>query len=945
MLGIPENEYSIEDEQTPFASYLNTLWDILNQETALQDLKRKQRFLRKEVFKSITTDTALELIFLNLYYVSSLSVEEILSLNRNDFQTEEIQLSQFNRTYAMTPDLKDLASHLSLLDLKNERLFGGRSVEWAKQIIAKYPNINLDQEVSLYATVQKQSDFAVIPTTLKLKALPNYRGKGVTIAFIDSGFYPHPDLTQPYNRILAYYDVTEPNATLYDFSEASDQSWHGMQTSVSCAGNGFLSKGLYRGIASDANVVLIKVSGRRGTSTQNIVEGFNWAVRNKDKYNIKILNISMGSSQDISFTESEIDRAAELAVHAGITVVAAAGNNPSMPTTPPGNSPSVITVGGTDDQNQLSLEKIQMYWSSFGRTVDGYFKPEIVAPGIWVAAPILPNTQVYHEAVCLYDLKRTPDNELRRKVREASKRFSFLKEAARKPIENIREVIEQRIRQQKLIAQYYQHVDGTSFSSPITCSVIAQMLEIRPELTPREIKEILLETAIPLKSTDSARQGRGMINPPAVIRRVQESFHLKITPTDLLSVNKFPKIEDNSAKFIFKTERTDIEEIALAGDFNGWSLKRHKMEWDEQEKQWFIELFFPMRGTYHYKFVINQKEWFNDPDNGWKEPDGYSGYNNTFQISQSRKMKKLMTMIDDILVSVPRKQHDEPRRAKAVKHLDRLLQLPTSHTNYYIRHYFISRLTKVLQGCRRHFPKRRDAILWQLYNQGYIFQVKGLNIGFDIVTTQNVFNLYWSIPEQLIQSLAEALDMLFVSHRHPDHMDLNLIERMVRLEKLVVAPKEILHLLPRRVVGMEGNEERQLVSPMNRHIRLNVYAHRGRHVQDNNRFISHRNYEIETETGFCLLHTGDHDYSEFLKHISDIDILIFKYGHIHPAISDSEAVGKLLKTFRTRMFIPSGFNEIGNHLESSSYEAAREVFAHYPVPYRILTWGESLVLH
>jgi serine protease AprX len=114
-------------------------------------------------------------------------------------------------------------------------------------------------------------------------------------------------------------------------------------------------------------VVLIKVCSPQGTSTQDIVEGFQWAVQNRDKYNIRILNVSLGSHQDISFRESEIDRAAELAVHAGITVVAAAGNDPHRPTTPPGNSPSVITVGGTDDQNQLNMEKIQMYWSSFGR--------------------------------------------------------------------------------------------------------------------------------------------------------------------------------------------------------------------------------------------------------------------------------------------------------------------------------------------------------------------------------------------------------------------------------------------------------------------------------------------------------------------------------------------------------------------------------------------------
>lgn len=53
-----------------------------------------------------------------------------------------------------------------------------------------------------------QTRFAVIPTPLRLGADSEYTGKGVTIAFLDSGFYPHPDLIQPENRIVAFKDIT-----------------------------------------------------------------------------------------------------------------------------------------------------------------------------------------------------------------------------------------------------------------------------------------------------------------------------------------------------------------------------------------------------------------------------------------------------------------------------------------------------------------------------------------------------------------------------------------------------------------------------------------------------------------------------------------------------------------------------------------------------------------
>lgn len=50
----------------------------------------------------------------------------------------------------------------------------------------------------------QQNRFAVLPTPLRLNADPNRTGRGVTIAFLDPGFYPHADLTEPVNRIIAY---------------------------------------------------------------------------------------------------------------------------------------------------------------------------------------------------------------------------------------------------------------------------------------------------------------------------------------------------------------------------------------------------------------------------------------------------------------------------------------------------------------------------------------------------------------------------------------------------------------------------------------------------------------------------------------------------------------------------------------------------------------------
>src|SRR6185295_10558342 len=99
---------------------------------------------------------------------------------------------------------------------------------------------------------------AILPTPVRLGASQRYRGRGVTIAFLDAGFFAHPDLTTPDDRILAYVDVTNRAARRRDLDSPDDSSWHGMMTSVVACGNGALSGGLYRGIASEARLVLVR---------------------------------------------------------------------------------------------------------------------------------------------------------------------------------------------------------------------------------------------------------------------------------------------------------------------------------------------------------------------------------------------------------------------------------------------------------------------------------------------------------------------------------------------------------------------------------------------------------------------------------------------------------------------------------------------------------------
>jgi serine protease AprX len=364
--------------------------------------------------------------------------------------------------------------------------------------------------------VFRDGEYRILPTPLRVGADERFAGRGVTIAFLDSGFYPHPDLTEPSNRILHYVNITDPNPPPDEFHLPNDSSWHGMMTSVVAAGNGYLSGGLYRGIASEAEVALVKCGSANRIRHEDIRRGLEWAIENRERFNIRVINVSCGGDFEESYLTDGLSLAAEEAVRAGIVVICAGGNaggSDNHAVLPPASAPSVITVGGFDDKNTLELDDNTAYHSSYGPTIDGLQKPEVLAPSIWIAAPIMPNTPTAAEARLYNLLQDAPDGELRARLKANAGVDAQLDAANDLPIYLIRHLVAIKIHDANVISGHYKHVDGTSFAAPIVSSVVAQMLEANPRLTPAQVKQILLETAIRIDSVPVDRQGWGTVIP------------------------------------------------------------------------------------------------------------------------------------------------------------------------------------------------------------------------------------------------------------------------------------------------------------------------------------------------------------------------------------------------------------------------------------------------
>jgi serine protease AprX len=354
-----------------------------------------------------------------------------------------------------------------------------------------------------------------------------------------------------------------------------------MMTSTAAAGNGWLSNGLYRGLASEADLVLVQTRGAGGIGNDNIARALRWLLENgparRGGLGVRVVSMSVAGERVDMGRPNSVDEAVAALVREGIVVVAAAGNDGVRRLVPPATAREALTVGGIDDRNTFDPNDVALWHSNYGGGAIGVPKPELVAPSIWLVAPVLPGSEVAKEAEALFRSRPEPNLD-----------------------------IEARIAEQKLVTPHYQHVDGTSFAAPLVSSTVACMLEANPKLMPWTVREILTSTAQPLEGVEQARQGAGVLVPRRAI-----GMALRSDRGPMMDLPLSPEVSAEGVTFLL--HEPHARRVCVFGSWDNWSapLAAELVS----EGVWSARLPSPPPGEYTYRFRLDEHSWLDDPDN------------------------------------------------------------------------------------------------------------------------------------------------------------------------------------------------------------------------------------------------------------------------------------------------------------------------------------------
>lgn len=302
-------------------------------------------------------------------------------------------------------------------------------------------------------------------------------GRGVAIMVNDSGVdATHPDLTHVTENVLGHLNLNDvssllPATYVEGVANTDVGGGHGTHVLSIAGGTGAASGGVVEGVAPGAD--LVGFGSGASLAILNVLGGFDYALRNRERLGIRVLNNSWGDTSDTGdFNPDDPINVATRALNdQGVVIVFSAGNAGPNPGTISGNykkAPWVVCVASSNDQRVLAnsssrgvKDKTVVVTGSDGTVYVSEDRPTVTAPGVSILAA-------------------------RASGGTSTPSTTFF--------------------------PWYTSLSGTSMAAPHVAGIVALLLDANPSLTPAQVKAILEDTADLMTGYEAWEVGAGFVN-------------------------------------------------------------------------------------------------------------------------------------------------------------------------------------------------------------------------------------------------------------------------------------------------------------------------------------------------------------------------------------------------------------------------------------------------
>ena len=319
-----------------------------------------------------------------------------------------------------------------------------------------------------------------------------YSGKGVGVLINDSGIDgTHADLSYPTHVIqnvagqtnLHAQDTLLPVTYTEDVANTDIGGGHGTHVAGIVGATGARSGGQYEGVAPGAN--LIGYGSGAALFILDSIGGFDYALTNQARYNIRVVSNSFGATSDVGTDFDPNDPtniATKRLADRNIVIVFSAGNSGSGESTITGNFKKapwvVLAAAGNRTGNLANFSSRGLEHHGGTAVIDGETfqwedRPTVATPGVDVISTRASTGDTWTD---LGD-------------------------------ENVPVAYQ----------PFYTTLSGTSMAAPHLSGIVALMLEANPQLHWSDVKRILQRTATNLPGDEAWEVGAGYANAHAAV--------------------------------------------------------------------------------------------------------------------------------------------------------------------------------------------------------------------------------------------------------------------------------------------------------------------------------------------------------------------------------------------------------------------------------------------